>query len=338
MRLTIDRTQTTPVYQQIKGHILYEIGTGVLQSGQRLPTIRQLAADLGVAPLTVVQAFDELQKEGLIEVRPGVGAFVVDLHPAMLERSRQAVIDEVVTRGIEEANSRGVSEREFARALWNRVFPGSERSGPRALLVGNYADDMALLAAEVAEEFTAERLSVESCSIEDLRNPSTSMLALIDDVDLVIAVPIRFSEVRRLIGDRKLIFGMPIVVSPESRERWTQLPDTMTVGLVTRLASAMQSLRGLVSIYRPSTASAPVASFDNEAGVVELLHSVDAVIYSMGVRERIQKLLPRNVLALETVHIPDPVAVAELRQLLIERARGSRREVPSPDSMLISAD
>jgi DNA-binding transcriptional regulator YhcF (GntR family) len=316
--LTIDRTQTTPVYQQIKGQFIYAIGTSVFQSGEKLPTIRQIAADLGVAPLTVVQAFDELQKEGLVEVRPGVGAFVVDLQLAMRERSRRSIIDEVVARGIEEANNRGVSSREFARAVWDRVFPGSERASPRALLIGNYEDDTSLLAAEVADALQAERLRVESCPVEELRQPSPDMLALIDDVDLVIAVPMRFAEVRRLVADRKQVFGMPIIVSPTTRERWAQLPDSMTIGLVARAANAMQSMRNVVAIYRPATATAPVASFDDEAGVVSLLQSVDAVIYSMGVRERIQPLLPRNVLGLEMAHIPDPSAIADLRRTLAE--------------------
>jgi DNA-binding transcriptional regulator YhcF (GntR family) len=337
VRLTIDRSQATPVYQQIKGQIIYAIGTGVFQSGQRLPTIRQLAADLGVAPLTVVQAFEELQKEGLVEVRPGVGAFVVDLHPAMIERSRRAVMDEVVTRGIEEANNRGVSAREYARALWDRVFPGAERGNPRALLIGNYEDDTTLLAAEVAEELGAERLKVDGCTVEALRDPSPSTLALIDDVDLVISVPMRFAEVRRLVGDRKLVFGMPIIVSPTTRERWAQLPDSMTVGLVARAASAMQSMRNVVAIYRPATASAPVASFDDEGGVIALLNGVDAVIYSMGVRDRIQPLLPRNVLALEMAHIPDPAAIGDLRQTLNEIANETGRTLaPAQAAMAVA--
>ena len=318
MQLTIDRAQATPVYQQIKGQIAYEIGTGLLRSGQRLPTIRKLAADLGVAPLTVVQAFEELEREGLVEVRPGVGAFVVDLQADALERSRRAVLAEVVGRSIEDANSRGISEREFARAVWDRVFPGVGRGSPRALFVGNYDDDTPLLAAAIGQEFAAEGLAVNCCTIEELRDLSSHTQALLRDADLVITVPLRFAEVRRLAGADTLVFGLPIIVSQTIRERLAQLPEATAVGLVARQASFMQSMRNVVAIYRPATASAPVASFDDERGVVELLGSVDAVIYSMGVRDRIQPLIPRNVLAIELAHVPDPKAFAGLRAALDE--------------------
>jgi DNA-binding transcriptional regulator YhcF (GntR family) len=323
VQLTIDRAQATPVYQQIKGQIAYEIGTGVLRSGDRLPTIRQLAADLGVAPLTVMQAFEELQKEGLIEVRPGVGAFVVDLRPEVLERSRRSVLEGVVTAAVAEANCRGISEREFARAVWELVFPDAAPGGPRALFVGNYDDDTPLLAAALAAELAVQRLGVDACTIEQLRRPTPALLARLDDADLVVAVPLRFADVRRLVGDRKQVFGLPIVVGPTAREHLAQLPAATVVGLVARQASFMQSMRNVVAIYRPATATAPVASFDDEAGVVALLREVEAVIYSMGVRERIQPLIPRNVLAIELSHVPDPAALDELRQTLAALTAGA---------------
>lgn len=316
MQLTVDRNQSIPVYQQIKGQIAYEIGTGALQSGERLPTIRQLAAQLGVAPLTVSQAFDELENEGLVEIRPGVGVFVVDLHPDALARSRRAALDGILTRSIDEANSRGISEREFARALWDRVFPHAARRGPQALLIGNYDDDTPLLAAIVSDEFAAERLGVDGCTVEDLRCPSPHVRSLLDDADLVIAVPLRFAEVRRLIGNAKPVIGMPIAVSAPTRERLAQLPESMSVGLVARQAAFMQSMRNVLAIYRPATADAPVASFDDERGVVDLLTNVDVIIYSMGVRSRVQPLIPRNVLAIELTHVPDPEAITNVRLAL----------------------
>jgi DNA-binding transcriptional regulator YhcF (GntR family) len=320
VRLSIDRTQATPVYLQIKGQIAYGIGTGVIGAGERLPTIRQMAADLQVAPLTVIQAFEELEKAGLIEIRRGVGAFVVDLHPSERAWSRRAVLDGLVARAIEEANSFGISERELARAIWARVFPGEQGrgSGPRVVFVGNSEADTALLAGMLATEFAAEQLVVDPCTIEELRARTPQTLAVVDDADLVIAVPYRFGEVQALVGDRKRLFWLPISVSQAIRERVAQIPESAVVGLVAREASFTQPMRNVIALYRPATAAAPVASFDDVAGVTALLRQVEVVIFSTGVRDLIQPLLPPTVVGIELAHVPDAAAITELRRVVAE--------------------
>jgi DNA-binding transcriptional regulator YhcF (GntR family) len=333
VKISIDRSQATPVYVQIKAQITYLIGLGVLASGQRLPTIRRLASELEVAPLTVVQAFNELAKEGLVELRPGVGTFVVDLHPDLLAQSRRAVVNDVVRRSLDDANRHGLSEREFARALWDQVFPGLEagRSERRAIFVGNYEDDTPLLAAMVAKELAVHNLSVEPFTIQALRNPSAETRALLEAVDLIIAVPLRFAEVRRLNGETKLVFGLPLRLSQATQEQLAHIPETTSVGMVVTESEFMQSMRNVVAIYRPASAAAAVASMEDENQVLALLANVDVVIYSMGTRERIRPLIPRNVLPIELFHIPDSEALRDLRhvldQLAVDGERASTRQL-----------
>jgi DNA-binding transcriptional regulator YhcF (GntR family) len=318
VQITIDRSQATPVYVQIKAQIAYQIGLGILASGQRLPTIRQLAADLGIAPLTVMQALSELEKDGLVESRPGVGSFVVDLHPDVLAQSRRANLAEVVTRSIEDANRYGISERQFARALWDRVFPGVDagRLARHALFVGNYVDDTPLLAAMVAESLSDYHLTVEPILVQDLPGRIASTAAPAASVDVVIAVPLRFAEVRRIVGSGTAVFGLPLSLSQATREQLAHLPDTGTVGMVVTEPAFKQSMRNVVAIYHPASVFAPVVSMDERDEVLELLHRVDVVIYSMGIRERIRPLLPRNALAIELSHVPDQHALDDLRRLL----------------------
>ncbi|TQO19454.1 GntR family transcriptional regulator [Rhodoglobus vestalii] len=64
--ITIDQSLATPVFEQIRGQIAQAIRSGGLDAGARLPSIRQLAADLRVAPGTVARAFTELEIAGLI--------------------------------------------------------------------------------------------------------------------------------------------------------------------------------------------------------------------------------------------------------------------------------
>ncbi|HOA86729.1 MAG TPA: GntR family transcriptional regulator [Microbacteriaceae bacterium] len=77
--ITLDLSDPTPPYEQIRGQLVGLIRSGVLNAGHKLPSIRQLASDLRIAPGTVARAYKELEGAGLIEssratgtrVRPG---------------------------------------------------------------------------------------------------------------------------------------------------------------------------------------------------------------------------------------------------------------------------
>ncbi len=74
--LDVDARSGVPIYVQIVGQVRHAVEVGSLASGDRLPTVRALAGELTVAPNTVVKAYNELQRAGLIESRAGVGTIV----------------------------------------------------------------------------------------------------------------------------------------------------------------------------------------------------------------------------------------------------------------------
>lgn len=76
MILSVDPNVPVPPYEQIRSQIASMIATGMLQEGTRLPPIRQLADDLGLAGGTVARAYHELEDEGLIVTRGRHGSFV----------------------------------------------------------------------------------------------------------------------------------------------------------------------------------------------------------------------------------------------------------------------
>jgi DNA-binding transcriptional regulator YhcF (GntR family) len=76
--ITIDHDSTVPPYEQVRAQFADRIGTGALPVGTRLPTVRQLATDLGLAVNTVARAYRELEIGGLVQTRGRAGTFV---HP-----------------------------------------------------------------------------------------------------------------------------------------------------------------------------------------------------------------------------------------------------------------
>lgn len=74
--IVIDLGVAVPVYEQIRSQLAGAISSGHLPAGSRLPSVRTLAADLGIAVNTVVRAYTELESNGLIANRRGSGAIV----------------------------------------------------------------------------------------------------------------------------------------------------------------------------------------------------------------------------------------------------------------------
>jgi GntR family transcriptional regulator len=76
MILRLDADSPIPAFEQIRSQITAMSVSGVLPVGTRLPTIRQLARDLGIAPGTVARAYQELERDGVLETRGRHGSFV----------------------------------------------------------------------------------------------------------------------------------------------------------------------------------------------------------------------------------------------------------------------
>lgn len=76
MIFTLDMSSQVPIYQQLRNQIVLGIGKGQLQQGESLPTVRQLAEDIGVNNMTVNKAYQMLKAEGYIEIDRRHGAKV----------------------------------------------------------------------------------------------------------------------------------------------------------------------------------------------------------------------------------------------------------------------
>ena len=91
MIVEVDDGSPVPPYEQVRAQIASMIGSGVLAVGTRLPPIRQLAADLGLAANTIARAYRELESSGLVVSRVRTGTRVAER--AVPDGSAQAVAD-----------------------------------------------------------------------------------------------------------------------------------------------------------------------------------------------------------------------------------------------------
>jgi DNA-binding transcriptional regulator YhcF (GntR family) len=97
MIVTVDHDSPIPPFEQLRVAIRRLVATGALPIGARLPTVRQLSADLALAPGTVVRAFRELETEGIIETRGRHGTRVRSIPEPPLGADREQQIREAAS-------------------------------------------------------------------------------------------------------------------------------------------------------------------------------------------------------------------------------------------------
>ncbi|WLQ06949.1 GntR family transcriptional regulator [Arthrobacter oryzae] len=127
--IAVDLRSAVPPYEQIRLQITSLIAMGSLAPGTRLPTVRSLAADLGIAAGTVARAYKELEQAGLIETRRRNGTIVLKMPDDGLPRGGAVTADIIaaVDRYIAEGRRAGLDDGTLQGIL--RVRLGLSRLG-----------------------------------------------------------------------------------------------------------------------------------------------------------------------------------------------------------------
>jgi GntR family transcriptional regulator len=113
----IDPRSPTPLYAQISARLRVAIAAGELRPGAALPSVRQLAAQLRINPATVVQAYRDLEGEGLVATRQGSGTFVLEVPAERLSTDRLAEARRLVRDLLADASRLGISADDLRTAV-----------------------------------------------------------------------------------------------------------------------------------------------------------------------------------------------------------------------------
>jgi len=116
----VDSRSPTPIYAQLDRSIRAAIATGELRQGTQLPTVRQLAVDLAVNANTVARVYAQLERDGILETRRGVGTFVREAQsPQTTKARRERELRELIRRFVGDAALLGFTLPELINQLRN---------------------------------------------------------------------------------------------------------------------------------------------------------------------------------------------------------------------------
>ena len=111
--LLLSPHSATPMYAQIVEQVVAKVMTGEWKAGDALPSIRELAGNSQVSVITVKRAYEELEREGIIFRRQGLGTFVAEQGHSRSRETKLATAKELLRDGFREAAEAGLKPTEI---------------------------------------------------------------------------------------------------------------------------------------------------------------------------------------------------------------------------------
>tara|TARA_R110001592_G_scaffold302977_1_gene575057 strand:+ start:1222 stop:1599 length:378 start_codon:yes stop_codon:yes gene_type:complete len=117
MKIIVSNASSEPIYEQVGAQIKAQIISGDLQEGDALPSIRKLAQELHISVITTKRTYEELEKEGFIDVVAGKGCFVAIQNKELLREKKMKSIEDMLSETVSEAHKMGITFEELKEML-----------------------------------------------------------------------------------------------------------------------------------------------------------------------------------------------------------------------------
>jgi GntR family transcriptional regulator len=121
MEFTVNPTTGVPIYQQLQEQICSAIARGKLSPDDRLPSVRELSQSLVVNPNTIARTYTELEREGVLYTRPGMGVFVAEMPQPLSKKLRRDRLAAKIDHLLVNAVRLGCGAEELIELVEDRV-------------------------------------------------------------------------------------------------------------------------------------------------------------------------------------------------------------------------
>lgn len=126
--MTIELDNNLPIYLQIMNYIKRQIVTGALQAGDKIPSVRELAAELQINPNTIQRTFQELERENIVETRRGLGRYVTS-EVSKIMGIKKEMAGELLDQFIHGMRELGFTEQDIVSIVADTVSSSLQDTG-----------------------------------------------------------------------------------------------------------------------------------------------------------------------------------------------------------------
>ncbi|MFF2482846.1 GntR family transcriptional regulator [Paenibacillus sp. NPDC058071] len=129
MTMTFDNNQ--PIYLQIMNHVKRQIITGKLKPGDKIESVREMAAELQINPNTIQRTFQELEREGIVETKRGLGRYVTSEELTIMQM-KKGMAGDLLDHFVQGMKELGFRESEIVAIVSDAVGMDKEETGREA--------------------------------------------------------------------------------------------------------------------------------------------------------------------------------------------------------------
>jgi DNA-binding transcriptional regulator YhcF (GntR family) len=313
---SLDRTLPVPLGVQLRGLVEFGIALGELASGQRLPSVRELAERAGVAPMTVATVYRELRKSGLIESKPGAGTYVADgQNGDGLRSSAVRKVQRRIDGLFNEAEELGLAPSVVASLVNARAARGRTSTRPiRVVMVGNFLDTTLQYADRIRAHLDPAD-TIVATTVGALGEIGSEPFSY----DICVTLAHRRGEVEHLLPPGIPVVGLSFIPAEETRALLAAIDPMARIGIVSIFPEFMALMKPGVLRFTPHVTDAQMRLI-TAPDLKDFLTSIDVLVYASGA-EPIVKDMPPGRQAIEFRYVPDPHAIRETLIPAIERLR-----------------
>lgn len=123
--MSIEFDNNLPIYLQIMQYIKRQIVTGTLKAGDKIPSVRELAAELQINPNTVQRTFQELEREEVVETKRGLGRYVTSEESKIMTIKKE-MAGELLERFLTGMQELGIEEQDIVNIVADAVAEGKQ--------------------------------------------------------------------------------------------------------------------------------------------------------------------------------------------------------------------
>ncbi|WP_116133355.1 GntR family transcriptional regulator [Tropicimonas sp. IMCC34043] len=301
----VDRNLAIPLGQQIRAHLIHAISSGRLAIGSPLPSVRDMAEALGVAPATVAKTYTEMKAEGLLEAQVGSGTYVAHSRLARLGADRRVsaiaagvdvLVDRLRTAGLDASDISAILNARTIHRL-------AEAARPRVFMVGLFEAATLSYAARLTEQLGDGAMVSALVLAPDDPEAERSAAEALQSADLIVTFASLRDRLGRIAPNRPVV-AVRFIPAETTRMALAAVRPMTRMVVVSRFADFLPVLELGVRRFAPHVQDVTALDID-ASDLAAHVARCDVLVFSTGA-ESAADLAPAEATRIEYLHMPDP--------------------------------
>jgi GntR family transcriptional regulator len=322
MEFKINKKSEFPIYHQLKEQIRFYLLSGVLQPGARIPTPKDLGLYLSINRNTVIAAYKELEREGLLVTKHGQGTYIAENLPSIPHEERKKALIRLALETLEKTRELGFTPEDLLTVVFNRTVLGLELSDNpslkknfRALMVECNLPDLLHYQNTLQTELGIE---IDGCLLGQISEKTDSKY--LENIDFVVTNITHLEDVKAIMEPYNVeVLGVMVAPHLHILMEIRDLPAGTRVGLACvtdQFAARMEKTlldAGIDHLILEHSGTEDLGSLQR------MIERIDYLVSSRAVIDTIRLIVPERIKILEYSPELDQSAIEMLKQYLARK-------------------